>query len=140
MIRATAPRPADPITRYQPAKLTLALTCAAWFEALAEEDWDSAEQVEDAIDMLAEAGPALGRPLVDRIKGAELHHLKELRPGSAGGSEIRILFAFDPVRRAVLLVAGDKAGNWQKWYDVNIPQAEKRYEAHLIELEIREYE
>ncbi|MFI7027603.1 type II toxin-antitoxin system RelE/ParE family toxin [Microbispora rosea] len=121
-------------------EVVLVAEVAAWFEALAEEDWDSAEQVEDAIDMLAEAGPALGRPLVDRIKDAELHHLKELRPGSVGGSEIRILFAFDPVRRAVLLVAGDKAGNWQKWYDVNIPLAEKRYEAHLIELKIREYE
>ncbi len=121
-------------------EVVLVAEVAAWFEALAEEDWDGAEQVEDAIDMLAEAGPALGRPLVDRIKGAELHHLKELRPGSTGGSEIRILFAFDPVRRAVLLVAGDKAGNWQRWYDANIPLAEKRYEAHLIELETREYE
>ncbi|WP_338104555.1 hypothetical protein [Microbispora catharanthi] len=66
-------------------EVILVAEVAAWFEALAEEDWDSAEQVEDAIDMLAEAGPALGRPLVDRIKGAELHHLKELRPGSTEG-------------------------------------------------------
>ncbi|WP_030755381.1 type II toxin-antitoxin system RelE/ParE family toxin [Streptomyces sp. NRRL F-5135] len=113
---------------------------AAWFEALAEDDWDSAEQVEDAIDMLATTGSTLGRPLVDRIKGADNHHLKELRPGSSGGSEIRILFAFDPVRRAVLLVAGDKAGNWRQWYDVNIPIAEERYQAHLSDLETREYE
>ncbi|GAA4125652.1 hypothetical protein GCM10022285_09240 [Streptomyces tunisiensis] len=113
---------------------------AAWFEALAEEDWDSSEQVEDAIDMLAATGPTLGRPLVDRIKGAENHHLKELRPGSSGSSEIRILFAFDPVRRAVLLVAGDKAGNWQRWYDINIPLAEERYQAHLADLKTREYE
>jgi hypothetical protein len=60
--------------------------------------------------------------------------------GSSGSSEIRILFAFDPVRRAVLLVAGDKAGNWQRWYDVNIPIAEKRYQAHVADLETREYE
>jgi hypothetical protein len=113
---------------------------AAWFEELAESDWDSAEQVEDAIDALMMFGPTLGRPLVDRIKGAEQHHMKELRPGSSGASEIRILFAFDPVRRAVLLVAGDKAGNWQSWYDNNIPLAEKRYQAHLTELETREYE
>ncbi|MEU7334941.1 MULTISPECIES: type II toxin-antitoxin system RelE/ParE family toxin [unclassified Streptomyces] len=113
---------------------------AAWFEALAEADWDSAEQVEDAIDMLTVTGPTLGRPLVDRIKGAENHHLKELRPGSSGSSEIRILFAFDPVRRAVLLVAGDKAGNWQRWYDINIPLAEERYRTHLADLETREYE
>ena len=96
--------------------------------------------MEDAIDALALFGPTLGRPLVDRIKGAEHHHLKELRPGSAGKSEIRILFAFDPVRRAVLLVAGDKAGNWGGWYDTNIPVAEKRYRDHIAELETREYE
>ncbi|MFI9418297.1 type II toxin-antitoxin system RelE/ParE family toxin [Streptomyces werraensis] len=66
--------------------------------------------------------------------------LEGVRPGSSGGSEIRILFAFDPVRRAVLLVAGDKAGNWQRWYDVNIPIAEERYRAHVTDLETREYE
>src|SRR4051794_36140715 len=56
--------------------------------------------------------PTLGRPIVDRIQGSRVHHLKELRPGSAGASEIRILFPFDPATRAVLLVAGDKAGDW----------------------------
>lgn len=107
---------------------------------MCHDDWDSAEQVEDAIDMLARVGPTLGRPLVDRIKGAENHHLKELRPGSSKGSEIRILFAFDLVRRAVLLVAGDKAGNWHHWYNMNVPLAEKRYAEHVAELASREYE
>jgi hypothetical protein len=65
--------------------------------------------------------------------------MKELRPGSSGASEIRILFAFDPVRRAVLLVAGDKAGNWRGWYDTNIPLADKRYDEHVAELDTREY-
>lgn len=51
--------------------------------------------------------------------------MKELRPGSRGRSELRILFAFDPVRRAILLVAGDKAGNWKKWYRTNIPLADE---------------
>jgi len=50
-----------------------------------------------------------------------LHNLKELRPASAGSSEIRILFAFDPVRSALLLVAGDKAGNWKGWYEHTSP-------------------
>ena len=77
---------------------------------------------------------------MDRIKGAENHHLKELRPGSSGGSEIRILFAFDPVRRAVLLVAGDKAGNRRGWYEANIPVAEERYREHIADLEGREYQ
>ena len=65
--------------------------------------------------------------------------MKELRPGSTGTSEIRILFAFDPIRRAVLLLAGDKAGNWQRWYETAIPVADERYDRHLAELEGREY-
>jgi len=51
-----------------------------------------------------------------------------------------VLFAFDPVRRAVLLVAGDKSGNWRGWYDTAIPLADDRYDAHLAELETRSYE
>lgn len=66
--------------------------------------------------------------------------MKELRPGSSGHTEIRTLFAFDAVRRAVLLVAGDKAGGWSGWYEVNIPIAEKRYRDHISELDTREYE
>lgn len=121
-------------------QVVLVKEVAAWFEELAEADWESAWQVEQAIDALSLVGPGLGRPLVDRIKGAEQHHMKELRPGSGGRSEIRILFAFDPVRRAVLLVAGDKAGSWTGWYEKSIPLAEQRYRAHLAELETREYE
>ena len=57
--------------------------------------------------------------------------MKELRPGSSGRSEIRILFAFDPKRRAILLVAGDKAGKWTQWYDRNIPIADDRFDEWL---------
>ena len=68
---------------------------AAWFTTLIKEDLASAVQVAQAVAALREEGPALGRPLVDRIQGSKVHHLKELRPGSAGRSEIRVLFAFD---------------------------------------------
>ena|SRR5687768_10606282 len=97
----------------------------------------SADLVESAIDLLAERGPQLGRPLVDRIKGSRYHNMKELRPGSAGTSEVRILFVFDPARCAVLLVAGDKAGNWNSWYNTNIPLAEQRFDEHLADAEKR---
>jgi hypothetical protein len=100
---------------------------AAWFTALIKDDLNSATQVAQAVAALREEGPALGRPLVDRIQGSRLHHLKELRPGSAGRSEIRVLFAFDPARSALLLLGGDKAGNWQRWYRDNIPLAEQLY-------------
>jgi len=53
--------------------------------------------------------------LVDTVTASRHRNMKELRPGSSGRSELRILFAFDPKRQAILLVAGDKAGDWQRW-------------------------
>jgi len=97
---------------------------------LAQADRASAIQVGQAIGLLLEAGPELGRPLAGRVRHSRLSNLKELRPGSAGHSEIRILYIFDP-RNAVLLAAGDKAGKWQAWYRQAIPLAEQRYEDYL---------
>jgi len=91
-------------------------------------DSESFDLVAAAIDMLRDYGPQLGRPLVDRVTASKHHNMKELRPGSTGRSEIRILFAFDPKRCAVLLVAGDKAGQWDKWYKTNIPIADARFD------------
>ena len=96
-------------------------------EQYIKDDLASAVQVAQAVAALREEGPALGRPLVDRIQGSRIHHLKELRPGSAARSEIRVLFAFDPTRSALLLPGGDKAGNWKRWYKENIPIAEQLY-------------
>ena len=59
--------------------------------------------------------------------------MKELRPPSAGRTEIRILFVFDPWRAAVLLIAGDKSGQWSRWYKSAIPEAEERYALYLKE-------
>ena len=104
---------------------------ASWYLDLVTDEPATAELVTAAIDLLEADGPTLGRPLVDSSEGSSVRNLKELRPGSRGRSEIRILFAFDPDRQAVLLVAGDKAGNWTKWYDDRIPLAERRFEAWL---------
>lgn len=79
-----------------------------------------------AIDVLATIGPGVGRPLVDTIHGSSIANLTELRPGT-----VRILFAFDPWRSSILLVAGDKAGRWNTWYREAIPLAEQRYEIYL---------
>jgi DNA-binding XRE family transcriptional regulator len=84
-----------------------------WIDAL---DDRSHLLVVQAIDILADRGPALGRPRADHIEHSAIQNLKELRPASAGRSELRILFAFDPRRSAILLAAGDKAGNWEQWY------------------------
>jgi len=106
-----------------------------WLHDLRRADRDTAVLIGQAITALLEEGPSLGRPLVDRIKASRLHNLKELRPASRGGSEVRILFIFDPDRCAVLLVAGDKAGRWSAWYRQAIPLAEARYDIYRKEQE-----
>lgn len=75
----------------------------------------------------------MGRPLVDTITGSKIQNLKELRPGT-----VRILFAFDPWRSSILLVAGDKRGAWKTWYQAAIPLAEQRYEIYLKERQAEE--
>ena len=76
--------------------------------------------ISDALAVLCVVGPGLGRPLADRVAHSSLHNLKELRPGGFRIGRVRILFVFDPRRRAVLLVAGDKAGQWKRWYNEGI--------------------
>jgi hypothetical protein len=84
-----------------------------------------------ALLQLAERGPDLGRPLVDHVKGSRHPNMKELRPGSSGRTEIRVLFAFDPLRQAILLVAGDKASLWNRWYRKAIAVADDRLDEHI---------
>lgn len=60
--------------------------------------------------------------------------MKELRPRGAA-KNCRVLFIFDPRRQAVLLVGGDKTGQWAKWYRTAIPEAERLYEDYLEELD-----
>ncbi|MBB5787859.1 type II toxin-antitoxin system RelE/ParE family toxin [Jiangella mangrovi] len=95
----------------------------AWRKGLNEAQ---AALVADALDRLSQDGPGLGRPLVDTIRGSRHHHLKELRART-----IRVLFAFDPQRRAVLLVGGDKRGEWSRWYDTAVATADARYDEWL---------
>jgi hypothetical protein len=56
--------------------------------------------------------------------------MKELRPTPT----IRILFAFDPRRIAILLIGGDKSGSWNRWYQVFVPIADDLYDEHLTEV------
>ena len=98
---------------------------------LYESDAASHQLVNQAILILERNGPAEGRPLVDSITASRVANMKELRPPSSGRSEIRILLVFDPWRAAVLLVAGDKSGQWDKWYRTAIPRAERLYDGYL---------
>ena len=83
--------------------------------------------------LLKSFGPTLGRPQVDTVKGSRLVNLKELRVQHLG-APWRVLFVFDPKRRAILLVGGNKRGD-ARWYKKAIPQAEQRYARHLEQME-----
>lgn len=107
----------------------------SFLDELYESDRDTHRLVNQAILVLERNGPAEGRPLVDAITASKLPNMKELRPPSTGRSEIRILLCFDPWRSAILLIAGDKSGQWNRWYREAIPQAEKLYAAYLKERE-----
>ena len=84
--------------------------------------------------VLKEFGPQLGRPRVDTLNGSRHANMKELRFSAADG-EWRVAFAFDPKRRAILLVAGDKSGGSEKrFYRELIRKADERFDAHLARL------
>jgi hypothetical protein len=79
-------------------------------------------------------GPQTGRPWVDTLKGSEFPNMKELRFNVSGGVW-RAAFAFDPRRRAVILVAADKSGvGEKKFYKNLIERADSRYRRHLARL------
>ena len=103
-----------------------------WYEDLTE---DEQESVGASVDLLEQAGPMLGRPYVDTLKGSRHANMKELRIQHEG-RPYRILFAFDPRRTALLLIGGDKTGN-SRWYEEMIPVADRIYGQHLRELASR---
>ncbi len=100
-----------------------------WWLGLAEEQQ---EAVSARIALLEIDGPALGRPVVDQVKGSAFHNMKELRCSSKGA--LRVLFVFDPRREAILLLGGDKSGNWEAWYRSEIPKADALYVEYLRDL------
>lgn len=97
----------------------------SWWDGLTD---DEQERVTAAVELLEEFGPALGRPTVDTLERSRHPNMKELRPR---GGFLRVLFAFDPQRTAILLCGGDKSGQWAAWYKEAIPAADRLYEDHL---------
>lgn len=92
---------------------------------------DEQAAIDVAIEVLQEKGPGLGRPLVDTVEGSRHSNMKELRPR---GGFIRVLFAFDPRRTAILLIGGDKRGRWNEWYREMVPVADRLFDEHLAEV------
>ncbi len=101
----------------------------AWWSTLTMEQQ---EAVTDRVGVLVEQGPDLGRPIVDRIHSSRHQSMKELR--AAKGGALRVLFSFDPRRQAILLLGGDKTGEWNDWYQWAIPLADDLYDRYLDEL------
>jgi hypothetical protein len=100
-----APRPGPPPER----RLIKTAEFARWQLGL---DPERRASVQAAIERVADAGPTLGRPRVDTIQDSRVNKLKEARVDRS----VRVLFAFDSNRNAVMLVGGDKAGKWNRWY------------------------
>jgi hypothetical protein len=100
-----------------------------WFEAdLSDEE---REEVTAVVNLLKLFGPMLKRPHADTLKGSKFQNMKELR-AKTSRSELRVAFAFDTDRKAVLLVGGNKAGVGQKaFYAQLIDRADKLFAAHL---------
>ena len=81
--------------------------------------------------LLERFGPQLGRPRADTLNGSRHANMKELRFNASDGVW-RIAFAFDPKRKGILLVAGDKSGVSEKrFYRELIRKADERFDDHL---------
>ena len=86
--------------------------------------------------LLQRFGPQLGRPRDGTLTGSRHANMKELRFSAADG-EWRVAFAFDPKRKAILLVAGDKSGiRKNRFYRELIRKADDRFDAHLARLQM----
>lgn len=96
--------------------------------------WDGLTQAQHisisaSVKLLRELGPMLGFPHSSGIEQSKHTHMRELRIQHRG-NPLRILYAFDPSRSAILLLGGDKTGK-ERWYEENVPKADKIYDEHL---------
>jgi hypothetical protein len=108
------------------------------YASFAQEFLEFSEAVQDAllaeVAMLEKYGPLLNRPHVDTLNGSKHTNMKELRFKASDGVW-RVAFAFDPLRQAILLVAGDKSGMSEKqFYKQLIKKADERFDDHLAQL------
>ncbi|MGL4376792.1 MAG: type II toxin-antitoxin system RelE/ParE family toxin, partial [Microcoleaceae cyanobacterium] len=100
-----------------------------WWDVLGETQQDDIIIV---VQLLEEKGPNLPFPYSSGVKGSKHSHLRELRIQS-GGNPLRIFYAFDPRRTAILLIGGDKTGD-NRFYEKYIPIADRLYDEYLEEL------
>lgn len=100
-----------------------------WWESLSE---GAQESVAASVGLLEECGPMLGYPHSSGVRASRHGHMRELRT-QHDGRPLRTLYAFDPRRAAILLLGGDKTGD-DRWYEINVPVADRLYDEHLAQL------
>jgi hypothetical protein len=100
-----------------------------WWATLTEGEQ---EDVTAMAELLMEHGPELPFPYSSGIEGSRYPHMRELRVQS-GGKPLRVFYAFDPTRTAILLIGGNKTGN-DRFYKKMIPLADRLYDEHIEEL------
>lgn len=100
-----------------------------WWDSLSEAEQ---EDVDAKVELLRQFGPALRRPHSGSISSSRHPNMKELVIQHAG-RPYRVLYAFDPRRCAVLLIAGDKTGDG-RWYEKFVPVADRLFDEHLAAL------
>lgn len=106
-----------------------------WWNALGA---DAQEDIDAIVRVLEQVGPALTRPYADTVNGSRYPNMRELRVQS-GGRPLRVLYAFDPRRTAILLIGGDKTGMTDaQFYGTYVPLADRLYEQHLTTVEREE--
>ena len=103
-----------------------------WFDGL---DESLRDKITAAIELLQEEGPQLRFPLSSGVAGSDHDHMRELRVQHKG-RPIRIFYAFDPRRVAILLIGDDKTGD-NRFYKKFVPLADELYDAHIAELKRR---
>jgi hypothetical protein len=111
------------------------MSLEAWWNTLS---MDEQVEIDAKVRLLQERGPVLPRPHSDVIVQSKHANMKELRgrvaqPGG-GPRELRVLYAFDANRTAILLIGGDKTGD-PGWYDQFVPIADALFDKHLEEIE-----
>jgi hypothetical protein len=102
----------------------------AWWDALTESEQES---VAYSVGLLEAKGPALRYPHSSGVENSRHAHMRELRVQHQG-QPYRVFYAFDPLRKAILLIAGDKTGD-DRFYERLIPAADNLYDQHLEEVQ-----
>ncbi len=104
-----------------------------WWESLNKTGQDAVDRMVRVLETL---GPGMPFPYSSGIQGSKHSHMRELRIQHKG-EPLRVLYAFDPRRIAILLIGGNKGGN-NRWYEQFVPVADKLYDAHVVMLEKEE--